>query len=80
MQRLWPKAFEQAAGFLRIMNAKNPLDASAVHPEAYALVEQIALATKRGLNALIGDGWFLEIPQACDFADADFGMPTVSDV
>ena len=45
--RLGPKAFEQAAGFLRIMNGKNPLDASAVHPEAYPVVEKISEATKR---------------------------------
>ena len=57
--RLGPKAFEQAAGFLRIMNGKNPLDASAVHPEAYAVVEKIAEATKRPLKSIIGDGAFL---------------------
>jgi uncharacterized protein len=78
--RLGPKAFEQAAGFLRIMNGKNPLDASAVHPEAYALVEKIAAATKRGLNAFIGDGVFLKSLKPATFADADFGIPTVSDV
>ena len=78
--RLGPKAFEQAAGFLRIMNGKNPLDASAVHPEAYPLVERIAAATKRGLNSLIGDGVFLKSLKPVAFADADFGIPTVSDV
>ena len=78
--RLGPKAFEQAAGFLRIMNGKNPLDASAVHPEAYALVEKIAAVTKRGLNAFIGDGVFLKSLKPATFADADFGIPTVSDV
>src|SRR5262245_32886162 len=78
--RLGPKAFEQAAGFLRIMNGKNPLDASAVHPEAYALVERIAAATKRELNSLIGDGVFLQSLKPAAFADADFGIPTISDV
>jgi uncharacterized protein len=78
--RLGPKAFEQAAGFLRIMNGKNPLDASAVHPEAYPLVERIAAATKRGLNSLIGDGVFLKSLKPAAFADADFGIPTISDV
>src|SRR5262245_3958716 len=78
--RLGPKAFEQAAGFLRIMNGKNPLDGSAVHPEAYPLVERIAAATKRGLNSLIGDSAFLQSLKPAAFADADFGIPTVSDV
>ena len=62
--RLGPKAFEQAAGFLRIMNGANPLDASAVHPEAYEVVERIAEATKRPVKAMIGDGAFLEIAVA----------------
>jgi protein Tex len=78
--RLGPKAFEQAAGFLRIINAKNPLDASAVHPEAYALVARIAVATKRPLHGLIGDGLFLKSLKPVAFADADFGIPTVEDV
>ena len=58
--RLGPKAFEQAAGFLRIMNGPNPLDASAVHPEAYEVVERIAEATKRPIKAIIGDSAFLK--------------------
>ena len=78
--RLGPKAFEQAAGFLRIVNGKNPLDASAVHPEAYPLVEKISQASKRPLNSLIGDGVFLRSLKAAAFADADFGLPTVEDV
>ena len=78
--RLGPKAFEQAAGFLRINNAKNPLDASAVHPEAYALVERIAAASRRSLQSLIGDGPFLKSLRPAAFADADFGIPTVTDV
>ena len=78
--RLGPKAFEQAAGFLRIMNGKNPLDASAVHPEAYAVVEKIAEATKRPLKSIIGDGAFLRSLKPTNFADAEFGIPTVTDI
>src|SRR5262245_44519610 len=78
--RLGPKAFEQAADFLRINNASNPLDASAVHPEAYGLVERISASTKRPLNALIGAGAFLRSLKPVAFADADFGIPTVHDV
>jgi uncharacterized protein len=78
--RLGPKAFEQAAGFLRIINGKNPLDGSAVHPEAYPLVERISAATQRSLKSLIGDGAFLKSLKPAAFADANFGIPTVSDV
>jgi uncharacterized protein len=78
--RLGPKTFEQAAGFLRIMNGKDPLDASAVHPEAYPLVEKIAAATKKPIKAMIGDSAFLRSLRARDFADAEFGIPTVTDI
>jgi protein Tex len=78
--RLGPKAFEQAAGFLRIMNGKNPLDASAVHPEAYPLVEKISEATKRPLKTLIGDSGFLRSLKPAQFADGSFGVPTVTDI
>jgi uncharacterized protein len=78
--RLGPKAFEQAAGFLRIMNGSNPLDASAVHPEAYTVVERIAEATKKPLKAMIGDTAFLRSLRPERFADAQFGIPTVSDI
>ncbi|HEX9882028.1 MAG TPA: Tex family protein [Hyphomicrobium sp.] len=78
--RLGAKAFEQAAGFLRIMNGKNPLDASAVHPEAYVVVEKIAEATKRPLKSIIGDRAFLKSLQPAQFADAAFGIPTVTDI
>jgi len=78
--RLGAKAFEQAAGFLRIMNGKNPLDASAVHPEAYAVVEKIAEATKRPLKSLIGDSAFLKSLKPAQFADDAFGIPTVTDI
>ncbi len=78
--RLGPKAFEQAAGFLRVMNGSNPLDASAVHPEAYEVVERIAEATKRPLKSMIGDGVFLKSLDPRQFADTRFGIPTVSDI
>ena len=78
--RLGPKAFEQAAGFLRIMNGKNPLDASAVHPEAYPLVEKISETTKRPLKSLIGDTAFLRTLKPAQFADGTFGVPTVTDI
>jgi uncharacterized protein len=78
--RLGPKAFEQAAGFLRIMNGKNPLDASAVHPEAYPLVEKISETTKRPLKSLIGDTAFLRTLKPAQFADTTFGVPTITDI
>ena len=78
--RLGPKTFEQAAGFLRIMNGKNPLDASAVHPEAYPVVEKISEATKRPLKSIIGDRAFLKSLKPAAFADAQFGIPTVTDI
>jgi len=78
--RLGPKAFEQAAGFLRIMDGKNPLDASAVHPEAYPVVEKIAEATKRPLKSMIGDTAFLRTLKPVQFANAAFGVPTITDI
>src|SRR5262249_17722117 len=78
--RLGPRAFEQAAGFLRIMNGKNPLDASAVHPEAYPLVEKIAEATGRPIKAMIGDKAFLKALKPAAFADETFGIPTITDI
>jgi protein Tex len=78
--RLGPKAFEQAAGFLRIMNGTNPLDASSVHPEAYEVVEKIAEATKRPLKSMIGDRAFLKSLNPKQFADARFGIPTITDI
>jgi uncharacterized protein len=80
VSRLGPKAFEQAAGFLRIMNGSNPLDASAVHPEAYPVVERIMARTARDIGALIGDSGFLRTLSANDFTDERFGEPTVRDI
>ncbi|WP_455220955.1 Tex family protein [Kaarinaea lacus] len=78
--RLGPKAFEQAAGFLRISNGSNPLDASAVHPEAYPLVEKILTATRRNISDVIGDSTFLKSLAANDYADDQFGEVTVRDI
>ncbi len=78
--RLGPKAFEQAAGFLRIMNGDNPLDASAVHPEAYPVVQRIAEASNRDLRDLIGDSDFLKKLDPKKFTDEKFGEPTVRDI
>lgn len=78
--RLGPKAFEQSAGFLRIMNGTNQLDSSAVHPEAYTVVERIAKATKKPLKAMIGDSAFLKSIDPKQFADDQFGVPTVADI
>jgi protein Tex len=78
--RLGPKAFEQAAGFLRIRDAKNPLDGSSVHPEAYPVAERIAEKSGRPLKGIIGDSAFLRTLNPADFADDKFGVPTVTDI
>jgi protein Tex len=78
--RLGPKAFEQAAGFLRVADGANPLDASAVHPEAYPVVERILAATGAPIGALVGDAKTLRKLKPVDFADDRFGVPTVSDI
>jgi protein Tex len=78
--RLGPKAFEQCAGFLRIRDSEDPLDASAVHPEAYPVVRRILASTRRELRTLIGDTAVLRALAPKDFVDARFGVPTVSDI
>lgn len=78
--RLGPKAFEQAAGFLRIRDGKDPLDASAVHPEAYPLVRKIVDSTGLTVTDLIGNSAVLNRLNPRDFADDTFGVPTVTDV
>ncbi|WP_449758657.1 Tex family protein [Erwinia persicina] len=78
--RLGPKAFEQCAGFLRITQGDNPLDASTVHPEAYPVVERILAATEQALNDLMGNPTELRSLRAVDFTDERFGVPTVSDI
>ena len=78
--RLGPKAFEQAAGFLRIQGGTNPLDSSAVHPEAYPVVERVAQATGLSTEQLIGNTAVLTKLAPADFADEQFGVPTVTDI
>ncbi|MGQ5522519.1 Tex family protein [Chitinimonas sp. PSY-7] len=78
--RLGEKTFEQAAGFLRVMNGDNPLDASAVHPEAYPVVEKILAKSRREIKAVLGDSTFLKQVNAADFTDERFGLPTVKDI
>ncbi|WP_137973666.1 Tex family protein [Pseudomonas sp. F(2018)] len=78
--RLGDKTFEQAAGFLRVMNGDNPLDASAVHPETYPLVQRIAADTGRDVRSLLGDSSFLRSLDPKRFTDESFGLPTVTDI
>lgn len=78
--RLGDKTFEQAAGFLRIVNGANPLDASAVHPESYPVVEKILADVKRDMKAVIGDSSLLKGLSPARYADEKFGVPTVSDI
>ena len=80
VNRLGPKAFEQAAGFLRIMNGENPLDGSAVHPEAYPVVQRIAEASQKDVRQLIGDSAFLKKLDPKRFTDETFGEYTVRDI
>ncbi len=80
VSRLGPKTFEQAAGFLRIPGAANPLDNSAVHPEAYPLVEHILTQLGRDLAGLIGQTALLRALEPEDFASDGYGVPTVRDV
>jgi len=78
--RLGDKAFEQCAGFMRIANGENPLDASAVHPEAYPVVERILRASGREMRQVIGDTGFLRSLKAENYTDEKFGLPTVRDI
>ena len=78
--RLGDKTFEQAAGFLRVMQSDNPLDGSAVHPEAYPVVEKIAAQNGRPLRDLIGDVGFLKKLDPAQYTDEKFGVPTVTDI
>ena len=78
--RLGPKAFEQCAGFLRINGGSDPLDTSAVHPEAYPVVRRIAASTGLAVAELIGNTTVLTKLRPADFADDTFGVPTVTDI
>jgi uncharacterized protein len=78
--RLGPKTFEQAAGFLRVMGGDNPLDASAVHPEAYPVVERILAELGRPVREVVGNAALLKAVEPTRYADARFGVPTVRDI
>ena len=78
--RLGAKTFEQAAGFLRIRDSDNPLDASAVHPEAYPVVERILADIKLGIKELIGDSKLTKSLSPAKYTDEKFGLPTVQDI
>ena len=78
--RLGDKTFEQAAGFLRVMGGDNPLDASAVHPESYPLVEKILADIKKDVKSIIGDTGLLKAISPAKYADEKFGIPTISDI
>ncbi len=78
--RLGEKTFEQAAGFLRITGGDNPLDASAVHPEAYPLVERILADIRKGIKEVIGDARLVKALPAAKYTDEKFGLPTVQDI
>ncbi len=78
--RLGEKTYEQAAGFLRIMNGDDPLDASAVHPESYPLVEKILKDIQRSVKEVIGDAGLLKSLSPEKYVDSQFGLPTVTDI
>ncbi|MFT4840900.1 MAG: hypothetical protein ACI90M_001358, partial [Candidatus Azotimanducaceae bacterium] len=80
VSRLGPKAFEQAAGFLRIADGKDPLDRSAVHPEAYPVIERILSQTGKDIGSLLGDSGLLRTLKPEAFVDDTFGVPTVTDI
>ena len=78
--RLGPKAFEQCAGFLRVLGGADPLDSSSVHPEAYPVVRRILEATKSDIKLLIGDSKTLRALSPAKFVDDKFGVPTITDI
>ncbi len=78
--RLGNRTFEQAAGFLRIVNGKEPLDASSVHPEAYGVAKKIVAACGRDLRSLMGDSAALKSVDPRQFIDETFGLPTIKDI
>ncbi|MFA7299268.1 MAG: Tex family protein [Sideroxydans sp.] len=78
--RLGDKTFEQAAGFLRIMGGNDPLDASAVHPESYPLVQRILADIKQDIKGVIGNSNLLKALSPSKYQDEKFGIPTISDI
>ncbi|WP_372804364.1 helix-hairpin-helix domain-containing protein, partial [Paracoccus seriniphilus] len=77
---LGPRAFEQCAGFLRIRDGSEPLDASSVHPEAYGVARKIVAACGRDIRAIMGDASALKNLRAEQFVDENFGLPTIRDI
>jgi len=80
VSRFGERTFEQAAGFLRIANGDNPLDASAVHPETYTVVERIAEVNKTSQRALLGNSQLLRKLNPAHYVDTQFGLPTITDI
>ncbi|MFT5276728.1 MAG: hypothetical protein ACI97K_002751 [Glaciecola sp.] len=80
VERLGPKAYEQAAGFLRVMNGKNQLDASSVHPEAYPVVDIIASKASVAVNDILGNSDLLRTLKPEEFVTEEFGLPTLKDI
>jgi len=78
--RLGAKTFEQAAGFLRVSDGDNPLDASSVHPEAYPVVERMLADLSKPLKQVMGDASVLKAVNAAKYTDDKFGLPTVRDI
>ncbi len=78
--RLGDKTFEQAAGFLRIMGGNDPLDASAVHPESYPLVQRILADIKQDIKGVIGNSILLKSLSPAKYMDEKFGIPTITDI
>ncbi len=78
--RLGEKAFEQCAGFLRIVNGENPLDASAVHPEAYPVVERILTKQQKSIKEVMGNSTLLKTIKPAEYTDENFGIPTITDI
>ena len=78
--RLGEKTFEQAAGFLRIVNGDNPLDASAVHPEAYSVVQRVLDDQQKTIKDILGNDRLLRSLNAANYTDEHFGIPTVTDI
>lgn len=78
--RLGGKTYEQAAGFMRILNGENPLDASAVHPESYAVVEKISKHVSLDIDALLGNSAILNKLKPSDYIDETVGVPTITDI
>ncbi len=80
VERLGPKAFEQAAGFLRINDGENTLDRSGVHPETYSIVEKMLDKITGGIDALVGNSEIVKSIKAADFVSDRFGLPTITDI